>query len=273
MTPQFNSIYTQALMSAGLTEEQAHLYEVLLQRGTRQAGQLPKVLGISRPYVYKILDELVEMGLVVKEEPPGKPAQFIPAHPLSIRELMRKRQEEMEIAKETVEGVITSLISDYTNIARVPGVRILAGGEGLSIVNADIRKDRQNVRFIRSTWNPSNHERNESNLKHIEASVALGIQTRIIGPLPDHVPFNELPLRDKSRLVERRILDPKAGEFPARILIYGNKVALTSYQDPIMTTLIENEAIAVTIGSMFELIWNSSKKTEDALRDAITSGT
>lgn len=264
MTLKFNGAYTQALISAGLNQEQAHIYEVLLQRGTRLAGQLPKVLGLSRPYVYKLLDELIEMGLVVKEDPPGKPAQFLPAHPFAIRELIRRRQEDVETAKETVDGVLAALVSDFSHVSKVPGVRILVGDEGLETVNTDIRKDRNNVRFIRSTLNPGSHERMERNTRHIEGAVKLGIHTRIIGPVPDHVPANELPARDKARLVERRVLAPEFGPLPARVLIYGNKVALTSYEETIMTTLIENEGIATTLGSMFELIWNSSKKLEEA---------
>lgn len=263
MTLKFNGVHTQALIAAGLSQEQAHVYEVLLQRGTRQAGQLPKVLGLSRPYVYKILDELIELGLVLKEDPPGKPAQFLPAHPFVIRELARKHQEEANVAKETVESALSSLVSDFTKVAKVPGVRILVGDEGLEIVNEDIRKDRNNVRFIRSTLNPSSHERMERNARHIEAAVKLGIHTRIIGPVPDHVPRNELPARDKARLVERRVLAPEFGPLPARMLIYGDKVALTAYEETIMTTLIENEGIATTLGSMFELIWNSSRKLEE----------
>lgn len=261
MTLEFNSAYFEAFKQLGLPAEQAKIYEILLMKGPRRAGQLPKVAGISRTYAYKQLEELIERGLVTKQELKGKPARFAAAHPFVLQNLVQEKQKNAEAAKVTIDGIMGALVSDYTSSSRIPGVRILRDIEGIAELQEDIRNDRNNVRLVRSTLDSSDKDLLERNLAHIKKCAALGIHTRLLGPQPDHASGTELFARDKAHLTERRILRNDI-ELPALMLIYGNKVALTSYQEPLITTLIENEAIALTMGALFELIWNTAGEPE-----------
>ena len=53
--------YTKELTNAGLSEDQAVVYETLLKVGKQQASalykQIPGTASLSRPLVYKVLDE------------------------------------------------------------------------------------------------------------------------------------------------------------------------------------------------------------------------
>jgi sugar-specific transcriptional regulator TrmB len=259
MTPDFNPSYSQGLIQAGLTEEQARIYEILLKKGARRAGQLPTLAGISRTYVYKQLDELIGLGLVTRHDPPGQPARFSAAHPFAVEELIQRRQLEVQTAKKTVDGLMSSLVSDYTSSSRIPGVRILRDIEGIAELQDDICGEKQNVRLIRSTLDSVEPDMLKRNLDHSKKAAALGIHTRLIGPQPDHANGSTLAALDASRLTERRILSQDDLHLPANMLIYGNKVALTSYEEPSITTVIENDAIATTMGAIFELVWETSK--------------
>jgi len=260
MTLKFDGAHTQALLAAGLSEEQAHVYEVLLQRGTRQAGQLPKILSLSRPYVYKLLEELIGMGLVVREDPPGKPAQFMPAHPFAVRELVRKKQEEADIAKETVENALSSLVSEFTSVSKMPGVRILPGIVGISTLYADILAEKKDIKLIRSVLDDDAPDRQELVTNQIKKQVALGIRTRILGPGPKEggLTNEELKKRNQARLTTRRSFPRERFSIPAQVLMYGNKVGITSYEGTLMTTIIDNVAIRATFDCMFELLWESA---------------
>lgn len=258
MTPEFSSLYSQALTAAGLTEDQARIYEILLKRGPRQAGQLPKAVGISRTYVYKLLEDLAEMGLVTKDDPPGAPARFVASHPFAVQELARKRAKEADIASRTIEGVMGSLISDYTTSNHIPGIRVLPELKGVAELYRDLLHVGADVKLIRSTYDDDSPERMDLVLAQIGLQTKHGIHTRLIGPMPTDVSVEELHKRDRARLTTRRIFPREKFSLPAQILMYGNRVALTSYRDTIITSIIENEAISETFGTLFEMMWLSA---------------
>ena len=263
MTAEIKGIYFQALTAAGLSKEQSQVYEPLIQKGPMQAGRLSRLAGLSRPYVYKILEELVDLGVVTKEEPPDKPAQFVPMHPFAVLELFRKRQKEIEIAGQTVQGIMGALISDYTLSSRIPGIRILPGMDGVAEMYQDILHEGKDICLIRSTLDDDRPERMNLVLAQIEKQVERGIHTRIIGPEPTQPAPLTIPAlleRDRTRLTTRRILPREEFTLPAQIMMYGNKVAITAYQEPLITTVIENEAIRTTMGTIFELVWNIAKE-------------
>jgi len=263
MTPKFNSLHTGALISAGLTSDQAHLYQLLLQKGSLQAGRIPRYLDISRPHAYKLLQELIDLGIATKNEAPGKPARYLPAHPFAVQELLRKRREVLEISTQTVQGIMGSLISEYTNSSQLPGIRIIPGTEGLKELYRDILNERLPICLIRSTHDDITPERLVLVLDAIKKQSESGIHARIIGPLPTDVPLLELKQRDALRLTERRVLPRKQFSLPAQITMYGNKIALVAYQDSMITTIIENQAVSATLHEMFELIWSYSKTVDE----------
>ncbi|HVW71749.1 MAG TPA: helix-turn-helix domain-containing protein [Candidatus Paceibacterota bacterium] len=257
-----NRTYFQALTSAGLTDEQAYVFEPLITGGTMQAGKLASRSGLSRTYTYRILEELAALGLVTREEPPGKPAQFTPVHPFAIAELARKREESAAVAKQTVEEVMGALISDYTASSRVPGVRILSGTEGVAELYEDTLRAGTDICLIRSTYDNKDEVLEELTRKHMSDRAARGIHTRAITPTgPGGTTASAKILkRDKENLTERREMPRKSFDLPAQILIYGNKVAITAYGESLITTIIENPAIHTTLRVLFETIWNIAEK-------------
>lgn len=60
--------YEQPLQTAGLTRDQAALYEVLIKNGPLPASKAAQRAAISRTLSYKVLDELLEKKLVEKKE-------------------------------------------------------------------------------------------------------------------------------------------------------------------------------------------------------------
>jgi len=248
--------YAQALRAAGLTDEQANVYEPLIKDGPKQAGQLARHAGLSRTYTYHVLEELMALGLVTREEPPNKPALFTPTHPFAVQELARKREEAALVAKQTVEGVMSALISDYTASSNMPGIRIVSGLEGLAELYEDTLREHKDLCLIRSTKDDNDMALAALTLRHIKERAAEGIRTRAITPTNQKGSIDPAARkRDKESLTERRTLPRDSFSLPAQILIYGNKVAITAYGDPLITTIIENPAIHTTMQVIFETLW------------------
>ena len=66
--------YRESLVKAGLDKSQASIYEAMVKIGPSPASDIARAAGIGRPLSYKVLEELIALGLAEKKEKPGKVA-------------------------------------------------------------------------------------------------------------------------------------------------------------------------------------------------------
>ncbi len=258
------------LVQSGLSSQQAALYTVLVKHGSLPASRASSLAGISRTLAYKVLDELEIIGLITKKDEKGSVARFSAAHPLKLKEFTEKRLNEAKDAKIALEGTLSSLISDFNTVAGQPGVRILEGIAGIGELYEDQLNERQPIRLIRSPQDDVIPELKGMVQKQILEQAKLGISVRAITPLTKSTPFRIIS-SDKERLVERRIIPIEIFSLPAQVVIYANKVAITSYEGLVMTTLIENVAIKRTFEILFEYIWNKAESEHRDIERVILS--
>ncbi|HWQ59690.1 MAG TPA: helix-turn-helix domain-containing protein [Candidatus Fimivivens sp.] len=115
------------LSKSGLSPAQAEVYEALLTHGTQQAGSLTKKTSLKRGLVYKVLEDLIDLGLAGKEEEEGKVARFFPKHPSVLREVVENRRKSLKDAELSLDAVLPSLISNFNMVSGAPGVEIYEG--------------------------------------------------------------------------------------------------------------------------------------------------
>jgi sugar-specific transcriptional regulator TrmB len=125
--------YTNNLIATGLTKEQATVYETLLKLGETTASKLTKSLPtpLSRPLVYKVLEELIALGLTTKLETAGKVTVFTPKHPVGITERIDKQKEQIEQVKKEFTATAGKLISLFNLNSGRPGVQFFEGKDGV----------------------------------------------------------------------------------------------------------------------------------------------
>lgn len=127
--------YTKEITDTGLSKEQAVVYEVLLKLGEAAASviakSVPREASLSRPLVYKVLDELIGLELVLKLEESGKVTRFVAKHPVAITNVIEKEKERIERVKKqfiTTAGKLSSLFN--LSIGK-PGVQFYEGKDGI----------------------------------------------------------------------------------------------------------------------------------------------
>ncbi|HEV7449334.1 MAG TPA: helix-turn-helix domain-containing protein [Candidatus Paceibacterota bacterium] len=253
-----SDVSREALVQAGLSKHQASVYEALIHYGPQKATKVAFLSGVPRTLSYKVLDELEAQGLVSKKDEPGKVSVFTPAHPLKLKELADQRLEEAKGAKVALEGTLAKLISDFNTVAGSPGVRILEGVAGVAELYEDELNEAQPIRLIRSPKDDDHPELEAMVQRQIAEQVKIGLKVRVIAPMTPGTPAKIIS-KDKERLVERRIVPWDEFPIPAQVVIYANKVALTSYGEVLMTTIIENTAIRQTFEIIFEYLWKLSE--------------
>ena len=101
---------TQLLQTLGLTDKEAHIYNLLLEMGKVQASSLISKTGLKRATVYKSLYILEEKGLV-KQEDIKKKKQFTPLPPDNLLKLSDEQFEKQQRARDDLRSILPRLTS------------------------------------------------------------------------------------------------------------------------------------------------------------------
>ena len=246
------------LIEAGLSEEQAAIYSALLDKGPMKAGPISSWTGIKRGLVYKVLDQLENLGLVSKKGGEGTVAVFSPSHPSRLREIMEQKEKAMALAKETVLFSLGQLSSKFNLQTGKPNVQFFEGLDGVKEIYHQINIIKDDILLIQSPFDADIPEIDEIIQKQIKKQISLNIHTKAITP---KIKTTEqwVKEKDKDNLVTRRIIPEGMMDIPAQIIIYSNKIGISSVKKPFISTIIEDEAISKTFKMIFDYIWNISE--------------
>ena len=259
------------LKQAGLSEEQAVVYEALLEKGPQKASPLSTWTGVKRGLVYKILDQLGNIGLVEKKGGAGAVAVFSPNHPSLLLDKIERDKKNLELSKEMVQVGLGGLSSKYNLIAGKPNVRFFEGEDGLASLYEDILIDGKDILLIRSFDDNQHPKIIQMVTEQIKNQVKKNIRVRTITPFVSDTKESFLNY-DKNNLVERRIIPKGLLDIPSQIIIYGSqKVGITSFGKDMMTTIIDNTLIATTFKMLFEYIWQKSTTEHEQIINSFGS--
>ncbi len=259
-------MYTKQLETIGLSSNAAAVYELLLEKGALPASRISRLSGVERSLTYVVLNDLLEKKLAFKDTEKAV-TRFAAAHPTELEKLVNAKQQASESAQSAFSAVIHQLQQQYEVQSGQPGVRFFDGATGLAYINKQMLiVDISEMLLIRTIKSSRDVPEYESLIKAQQAlRIKRGITLKVITPSIDSVA--EKIKTDKENLTERRIIAKEVLDTESQILIYGNTVAITTFSDPTITTVIENPAIAATLTSMFTYMWRMSvKETQDFVK-------
>lgn len=256
----------QSLINAGLTPEQADIYLSLLDHGPQTAISLAKTTKVKRTYVYKICQELAHQNLVNIEQH-GRTTTFSPTSPIAIQSQIDAKKNQINSAQLIFDNILPSLESKYRLIETKPTITYYEGVHGFKKIYSEIIKDKNDVLLFRSVFDDKNKETQDIINKALENQVRLKIHTQTITPIVSDTKKTYLNL-DKKRLVNRHITRNPKFLLNSQIIIFGDKVAITSFKEKITSTIIDNKDISQTFRQIFYLLWDV---TESEHKDIISS--
>lgn len=255
------------LIQAGLSEEQAQAYQALLDRGPQRASDLSKWTGIKRGLIYKVLEQLESMGLISKKGGPGTVAVFSPSHPSLLLSNIERKEKEIALTKEMLTSSLGSLSSKFNLITGKPNVQFFEGLDGIQKVYDELVFEKKDILLIQSPFDAEIKEIDSMVQKQIEKQVAHNIHTKAITPLIETTK-EWVKNKDSKNLVTRCIIPNGIFEIPAQIIIYSNKVGISSMKEPIITSIIEDKNISDTFKMIFEYIWQLSQSNHKKIIDS-----
>jgi sugar-specific transcriptional regulator TrmB len=236
----------------GLRSQEAKVYLACLEIGQAPATQISENSGIQRTFVYDILDDLAEKGLVSLVEIGGI-KKFSTLAIDKFRALQKAKLQKFDAILPEIKAL------EKTTGDR-PKVQFFEGVEGIKATFEDTLKTLDKGGEILAYVTAEGFYQNEWKYAqdYIKRRVEKGISGRGIMQNSKEITIFTKPAKEELRTF--RLVPPDLFPFSNEINIYANKVAIMSLVGEQMSVIIESESVANTQRSIFELAWLGAEK-------------
>lgn len=234
------------LQEIGLNEREIKVYLAALELGQSTVLPISKKAGLKRTYCYDILADLQKRGLVSYIEQNNR-RRYIAEDPQKIQNIIENNLLNFK-------DILPELRSIYNQSIEKPKVRYFEGIEGVLTVYEGLTE----VKKFDAISSPN----------HIYQYLGEKFDTSIVDKLQKNTLIREIITPDGNEAEyiknyqkpyqEARTL-PQGIDLSTDILIFENKIALTSYSQNIHSIVIESQAIVHTFQVIFDLLWPISK--------------
>jgi len=240
----------EALEQLGMHEKKAEVYLACLELGNATAYLIAKKVGLKRPTVYDIANQLMREGLLHKSMR-GNVKYFSPADPEKLLQLLKTKEKN-------IRNVMPELQNLYNSPKSKPLIRYFEGKEGIIEMYEDsLRSCRKGDEILAYVG--------EDVLRHLpthaEDYVARRVEKGIVlrGIYKNNPELAKYTEKSREQLRVARILDEKYFPVNNETNIYKNKIAIASYGTEMFGMIIESEEIAKSQKAIFELAWKGAK--------------
>lgn len=243
------------LKKAGLSDAQATIYRCLLDHGTLSPSELAEKTGQSRENCYMIAKKLADLNLIEQTE--DKKARYRVLNPSNLEILVEKRRKIMAKNEKYVKENLSSLLDIFYANNEMPGARTLEGIEGVKEVYLDTLRVKKDIYLLRTRADRllGNDIDADSFLKHYrEQRPLMGINTYALTPVTKRAKQNVKTGRDKAINFHRTWMPEEDYTAPVEIQVYGDKVAMISFGETAMATIITSPVVAEAMRQMLKVM-------------------
>ncbi|NMB48057.1 hypothetical protein GYA13_01250 [Candidatus Kuenenbacteria bacterium] len=237
------------LTQLGLSDKEAEIYQIMLRHGKTPASKILPETTLKRTTVYSILEELVQKGIVEKDES-GAIIEFRAKHPYALKEYLESRVIQIKTAESKLDAVLPEFISFYNSAQNRPGVKFYEGKEGIIKIYEELLRQGKNIDSIEDKGELADFIPDYSK-SYPQKRVKRNIFNRVIAPSDNPInPTNEQDMRETKFI--------PTSQFPFRmdVKIAGQLVSLITFKkDNPAGVLIDNQELAENFKLLFEMIW------------------
>ncbi|MFA5828619.1 MAG: helix-turn-helix domain-containing protein [Candidatus Shapirobacteria bacterium] len=260
MSEQADKIY-QLLKPYGLDQEESNIYLYLLEKGSTSALGISRELGVARTKVYRILDRLIENGMVVSQVA-SSGFKFVASEPLKLQMELTRREGELVGLRKNLPDLVEML--ETRSMAGVAGSKILyyRGQKGLSQVNWNLLNARgEFLSYEVATADAYIPQEEAEKLRKELVKRKIVIRTLTNKTLIE--PFTKVVEMVENywqvRYIPKEIVDVRMD-----IFIYNNIMAVCHYLEKKDVFCMEmiNEPMVEMQKQIFENLWSQAKIME-----------
>lgn len=281
-------MYNDLFVQAGLSKNEAIIYDYLLKNGESPALDITKNTPLKKGVIYVALNELINKGLITEKlRRPKNPnvrnkkkiSHFSPQHPEKLRAYLANQQAQLKKAQNSLEANLTELVSNFNLVSGRPGLRYFEGLDGIKQVTEDSLRTKGEIFTYLDTENTVK-KIEQINNEYVKKRQALGIKKKIINAdnpyTREHMRQHQQWDADDRQLTQVKLLDHRVCHFDTIMQIYDDKISYISFandrqigviiQDPTITAMhkeifLFNWARARTLREVEQAGQNFSKPT------------
>lgn len=249
MNPQ----WTKHLRALGFTDSEARTYLTSVETGPSSVQDLARKTRISRVTAYAAIEELMRSGLMSTVQH-GKKQLYQAESPERLRAVAQERARSTQALAAEIDDAVADL--KLVQRGEKPVVKMFEGAEALKAIQGDMlasgekdideffNLDDLNKLYPREAINPA-----------IEELGKQRVRSR-------NMLFSVVHATSKGQYPTNQVihLPMDCPEFHGDVLVYGNKVALTSFRGKQISVLIESADIAQTVRALFDLLWKRLRR-------------
>jgi len=224
------------------------------------ATLLARRLQITRTLIYKILDDLMGMGLVEKDGS-FKVARYSATHPYALRTIAERERQSADTLARKIEEVIIPLVAEFNVEAHKPAVHFMEGLSGLRTALEDTLTASETVLMFADTTRIE-QDVLDIDTEFVKKRIKMKKNKYILTPeSPEATVFQT---QGSNTFTSIRLLPAaQCQNFSAVTYIYDKKVVYLTFADNIFsTTIIYDENIYLMQRSLFLSLWETVKYTQ-----------
>lgn len=247
-----------SFLSLGLTKEEIDIFLYINKNGSSTPLNISKYFSINRTRVYRIMDKLVSLKLLVQVLGDRGVRFEIPDN-LNLDLLLAQKESELDSLRESM-FYIKKEIQDNSFVSKhKSSVKYYHGISGLEQVTWNSTKAKGTLRiyevsntmdaFLSNKFSEKVRQEFVDNKVHIK-------QLTNLTKFEDFTKVTELV----TKYWECRNIDKKKLDIEFEILIYNDVVTLYTYKNnDIFCIEIRNPYLASMQSQLFDFVWNESK--------------
>ncbi|MFH1587260.1 MAG: helix-turn-helix domain-containing protein [Candidatus Diapherotrites archaeon] len=236
------------LKQMGLTENEIEVYLTLLRVGSSSVSSIAEHSRLYRPYVYDTLKKLQEKGLISSVGKEGKKF-FRAAKPQKLMDFLKDKEAALESIMPSLESLMKAPKEDtIVELYKGKGVVKTVQRDVLNTLNESggeslvIGVDEQ--RFMDADPIAMGQFFNEMKRNKIEEKV-------LVREGDNYLPAHKETT--KYRFISKEFFSPMS------TFIYGNKVAIILFGEPLHGLIIKSELLSESYRKQFHLLWKTAK--------------
>lgn len=236
----------ELLEELGFGQNEAEVYVAVIEMGQSKAGALIKRTGLHRHIVYESLKSLEAKHLVSST----KKNNILLFQATNPKRLLEQYESKRKVLVEVVKELQTK------HVATKPEIVVYEGLEGpKTLLSEMLDAGRRGEQVYGMNANEDLCLQTIPNELHLYFEE----EKKMDPPMKERLLFRE-GFESPNPVAEIRHLPPQFFT-PLGINIYGDKVALTDYADPITTMIIQKETFAQGFKEYFNILWEQDVKT------------
>lgn len=239
-----------------LSQKEVDIYLAALELGPASIQQITNKTGLVRTSVVYYIDSLLDKGFF-NETIVRKRKFYIAIHPEKIKDiykLKRVRFEQTENKLESIIDRINSFCPQLNNSAiemLSPNIYYFEGEKGLIKIYEDTLQSQENMCAF-TAWDNMLHVLPKYLPAYVKRRTAANIHSNCIAV--DSPISRKIAKRDDKECRHTKFLKSK-DTLSVETMIYGDKIALVSFEGELGGIIIENETLAKAQKIFFDALW------------------